>query len=404
MLSKYIPKRIGNALIKHVIAVTLFIPYFYTHNYNTYYQDFILANFFALLSIVFICTSWKLDFRRNGIFLCGMGTLLIAYNILATYMNHNYHPWYSDQINTTIAFLFFIVLLLVKDIHALIDDAMIRGIIHMIVVTNLFALMLRSFDKYTRLFIVNASAVLADYINPADKQYSWLYAHKSQYALILLLCIAFFIYHRKYFRNIFTYVLSQGVLLVALYFSDVYTTMAAVLLLFAGQFLDYLVKAKWWKKLIVVLAVPMPLLYIARELFDKINENRNLLTLGSRTLIWEASIKQIQENPNGITGIFGIMEFPINDYWAVTNCHNVFLNHMVRFSIPVGGIYVTFFIMLALFAVKRRFSFLTIFTWIALFIPMTMDQSLLTAELPFFLFMVYCMFFREYKQNKSSIT
>ena len=51
----------------------------------------------------------------------------------------------------------------------------------------------------------------------------------------------------------------------------------------------------------------------------------------------EKIIKYIKENPNGITSMFGSRQFlyehpnPWNAY--TNNCHNVFLNHMFRFSI-----------------------------------------------------------------------
>ena len=107
MLEKYIPKRFATAMIKHVIAVTLFFPYFYAKNDNPAYADFVLANFFAILAIVFICTSWKLEFKRNAIFVTGLSILLVAYNVCATYMNVKYHHWYGEQINTTIAGIYF---------------------------------------------------------------------------------------------------------------------------------------------------------------------------------------------------------------------------------------------------------------------------------------------------------
>ena len=70
MLEKYIPKRFANALIKHVAAVTLFIPYYYSFSYNPYYQDFVLATFFAALFMMTVFTSWKQTV--SGIFFTGI--------------------------------------------------------------------------------------------------------------------------------------------------------------------------------------------------------------------------------------------------------------------------------------------------------------------------------------------
>ena len=299
MLEKYIPKHVANALIKHVAAVTLFVPYYYAHNYNVYYQDFALATFFAAFFMITVFTSWKLVFRRNGVFACMLSILLVAYNGFAAYMNYNYHHWYGDQINTTLAFLFFIVLLIVKDSHELIDDNVIKATIHLIVASNVLSLMYRALDKYTYLMFFNTEVRQGEFPR-WSKPYSWLYAHKSQYAFLLVLCVAFFVVHRKYFRNKLTYCLSQGVLLIALYFTDTYTSMAAALLIFAGQFLNYLLKAKWWLKLVSLILFPLPFITVAKELYAQIETDRNILTLGSRTQIWPAFVQHIQDNPNGV--------------------------------------------------------------------------------------------------------
>ena len=123
------------------------------------------------------------------------------------------------------------------------------------------------------------------------------------------------------------------------------------------------------------------------------------MTLGSRTYIWKASVEQIKQNPYGITDTFGDAQFVIiqHEYWPVysNNCHNVFLNHMFRFSILVGGIYSALFVLIVLFAAKRNFSIQTIFIWIALFVPMTMDHALTIIEFTFLLLIVFIMFFQD---------
>jgi len=395
MLAQYIPKRFANAMLKHLVAVTLLFPYFYSSKNNLYYQDFTLSNFFAILTMIFIFTSWKIDLKRNGIFLAGLGMLLIAYNGFATYMNYTYHHWYGEQINTTIAFLFFATLLMVKDSHALIDSSMIRSVIHLIVISNVLSLWFYSKDM--SIMFVNNKIITGI----SSEHYAWLYHHKSQYAFLLVLSVAFFAVHRKFFRNIFTYIISQGLLLFCLYASDVYTSIVAVLLIFAGQALDYLIKSKWWQKLIVSITV-LPIFYlIFEELVARIDENRDLLTLGHRIPIWKIFSKLILENPNGmIDATLGHNRYVIEGLFNTTNCHNVFLNHMFCYSIPVGGIYVLLFAILLLFSIKRNFSFLSLFIWSALLIPLSFDHSLMGAELPFLLFILYCMFFRTYNTKQ----
>lgn len=407
MLSNYVPKRFATAMIKHVVAVSLFIPYFYCKDGNYYYQDYILANFFAILAMICIFTSWKLDLRKNGILLAGMGILLIAYNVCATYMNYNYHHWYGEQINTTISFLFFMVLLMVKDPHALIDSNTIRSIIHMMVITNVLAIGYRLITGQNRILFMNNLVRRDKYVDIMAPQFSWLYMHKSQYALILVLCIAFCVVYRKMFRNLLTYLMSLGVLVWALYLSDSYTSMVAAALIFVGQFLDYLCKVKWWKKLVGGVAMGVPGVIGCLKLYEVIGENRDLLTLGGRTLIWKGSLETIINNPNGMMNfVMGGDRFIYNihsDGWKMKayNCHNVFLNQMFRYSIPIGGFFTFLFLMVLLFALKRNLSFTTLFIEAALLIPLCMDYSLTSAELTILVTLLCIIFFTNSTRTKS---
>ena len=409
MLSNYIPKRFAPALIKHVVAVSLFIPYFYSKSFNYFYQDYILANFFAILAMICIFTSWKLDLRKNGILLAGMSILLIAYNICATYMNYNYHHWYGEQINTTISFLFFMVLLMVKDPHALIDSNMIRSIIHMMVITNVLAIGYRLITEQNRILFMNNLVRRDKFEDIMAPQYSWLYIHKSQYALILVLCIAFCVVYRKMFRNMLTYILSLGVLIFALYLSDSYTSMGAAALIFVGQFLDYLRKAEWWKKLVAGVAIGVPGIIGCVKLYEMIGEGRDLLSLNGRTLIWKVSWETITNNPDGVMDfIMGVNQFITYRYpngWQVAtayNCHNVFLNQMFRFSLPVGTIFSLAFILLLLFAIKQNLSFTTLSIVVAILIPLCMDYALTNAEFTLYILLLFILFFRNQMQEASA--
>lgn len=405
MLTKYIPKRYAQALLKHVVAVSLFIPYIYSKTNNVWYQDFILANAFAILTMITIITSWKLEFKKNGIFLAGLGILLLAYNIVSTYMNYKYHHWYGEQINTTICFLFFMLLLMVKDSHALFDSTFLRSVIHMMVTSNVLAIGYRLITDQNRILFMNNYVRLDKYEDYTSPQYCWVYMHKCQYAFILVLCIAFCVVYRKLFRNMFTYLLSLGVLLFALYLSDTYTSMAASTLIFAGLFMDYLCKAKWWKKLLTIISLGIPGLFCCVKLYSLIASERNILTLGSRTLIWKAACRLISENPNGMFNYtMGADQFMFNirpNGWLqwTFNCHNLFLNYMFRFSIPVGGIFTALIILILLIALKRKPSFLSLGIWCSLIIPLCMDYSMTCAETTIFLLLIFCIFFSNDKNN-----
>ena len=403
MLTKYIPKRYAQALLKHVVAVSLFIPYIYSKTNNVWYQDFILANAFAILTMITIITSWKLEFKKNGIFLAGLGILLLAYNIVSTYMNYKYHHWYGEQINTTICFLFFMLLLMVKDSHALFDNTFLRSVIHMMVTSNVLAIGYRLITEQNRILFINNYVRLDKYEVDYAPQYCWVYMHKCQYAFILVLCIAFCVVYRKLFRNMLTYLLSLGVLLFALYLSDTYTSMAACTLIFIGLFIDYLCKAKWWKKLIAAVGLGIPGMVACVYLINKIGAKRDLLSLGSRKYIWYVSWKTITNNPNGLIDF--VMGGDMYCYYVeelgyglyTFNAHNIFMNQMLRFSIPVGGIYLALILTLFLFSLKRKPSFLSLGIWSSLIIPLCMDYSMTCAETTVFLLIIYCIFFIDTK-------
>jgi len=394
MLEKHIPKRFANALLKHVLAVTLFIPYYYSKSYNIYFPDFILATFFSTLCLVTICTSWKPDFRRNGLVAGTLCILLLAYNTYATHMNYHYHHWYGDQINTTLAFLFFIALLLVQDSHELADDGLIKSAIHMIVLSNILSLGYRALDKYAYLFFFNTE-VRMDGFHFSEKQYSWLYSYKCEYAFLLLLCIAFFIVYKKHFRNTLTYCFSQSILLIALYFTTTHVAMVGALIIFGAQFMDYWWKTGWKMKLSSLAIAIIPFTFVVKELYEKIIVSRNIMTLNSRTFIWSSFIEYIKTVPGGIGASFGNAMFPVGDnFFSTNNAHNVFLNHAFRFSIPVGILYTLLILAIILFSFIKKPSFLTLGIWVALLIAMMMDQALNTVDLSFVLFLLYLIFFR----------
>ncbi len=389
VLQKYIPKHAASALILHVVAVTLLVPYVWSHIGIRTHQDFILANAFVVLFIVAFFSVWELDFKKNRVQVCILGVLLLVYNGFAAYINYNYHHIYTEQVNVTIAFMFFWVLLLAKNSYELIDGKVIKACIHLMVISNVLFLLYRGITKYNSLLFLNDQIMRRS--SAQGKASSWLYLHKSEYSLLLVLCVAFFVVYRKLFRNFLTYVLGQAVLLLALYKSDTQAAIIAVLLIFAGQFLDYLCTAKWWQKIVFCVGGAVSLVYVSNALIQHIKENRNTATLNGRISIWPAALEWIKENPNGIGERFAIENFVVTGTWTVNNCHNVFLNHMFRFSIPVGVIFTLMWFVIMIFCIKRSFSFMTLGMWAAILICMCMDQALYPSEMPFALFVIYCV-------------
>ena len=87
------------------------------------------------------------------------------------------------------------------------------------------------------------------------------------------------------------------------------------------------------------------------------------------------------------------------DNFNTNNCHNIFLNEMLRYSIPVGCCYAAFFIVTAIYSLIKKFSFSRLATWLAFFLAVSMDYSVQTPELSMVMFMLYCIFFLSIRKN-----
>lgn len=132
------------------------------------------------------------------------------------------------------------------------------------------------------------------------------------------------------------------------------------------------------------------------------SKERDVLSLGLRTYIWTESIKKILNNPLGIGSAFEETHFSVPGIsYEVYNCHNVFLNEMWRFSLPVGLLFTLFIFCIIIYSLKKHFSFINLGIWMALLIALNMDYSLLGNDFAIFFFYIYCIFFLPYIQEES---
>ena len=100
------------------------------------------------------------------------------------------------------------------------------------------------------------------------------------------------------------------------------------------------------------------------------------------------------EDPVGLGTTFGPLKYYVSNVdTPINQAHNIFLNHMLRYSLPVGILYAAMFLIIIVFSIVRKPNYLTVGLWIGLLIPMNMDYSLQTLNLPLALFMIYCIFF-----------
>jgi len=229
--------------------------------------------------------------------------------------------------------------------------------------------------------------------NYYETRFSWIYYHKSQYCFVLLLFIAFSVICRKQFKNKWFFPVSNLVFLFGIVISHTYTALFAAVLIYAGLALDALrSKLRTLNKKYFLLLIP-PVILLAFVIW-RMSRERNIWTLGSRTYIWAEGIRQILKNPLGIGTGFGPAKFSVPGIsFQVYNCHNVFLNEMWRFSLPVGLLFTLIFVSILIYSLKKKFFFLHIGIWIAFLISLGMDYSLLGREFTLTFFYFYMIFF-----------
>lgn len=212
---------------------------------------------------------------------------------------------------------------------------------------------------------------------------------------MLLLFIGLFVVHKKKFRNKLTYLLSLVTLFCCLLIAHTNTSTVCAVFILAADFVDYLFANKRYLFTKITLLV-MSSLGAAKLILSWIAQERDLSNLGSRIPIWKMAIEKIKENPRGLGNRFALNPkdwLQIAPTWKTNNCHNIFLNEMLRFSIPVGFCYLGFFLASCVYSLMKKFSFLRLSIWISFFIAVSMDYSVQTPELSMVMFMIYCIFF-----------
>jgi len=383
-------------LLKGFAVFSLLFPAFYSP-YTDVYQSALYSGFswaYLLLAVYMGLRLWNIRKERKrlplqlGIYF----TALLLYNLLSFYFNSQYLHWYWEQINNTVAFLFLGVLVY-SEVKLEEYGNVVRFLIHCIMISNICSI-IYYFLGYTRLLICNNQFVF--YELPADfyeTRHYWIYCHKSEYALMLVAFAALFVAYRDKFKNRITYVLSLLVLLLGLYLTHSWTGFVGVFLIFLGGMAD---KVNWKELRIQKKYLAVGAAFIAGAGFvgGKIFSERNLLTLGSRTEIWPAALKVIREYPQGWGMRFGESAFWVTDTFMTTNAHNVFLNQILRFSIPVGVCFTILFLGIVIYSLWKAKSFLAAGMWAAILLLMNMDYALMSNQMGMLFLISYLVCFR----------
>ena len=137
------------------------------------------------------------------------------------------------------------------------------------------------------------------------------------------------------------------------------------------------------------------MLLIAAAVGHKILSERDIMSLGGRPMIWEAALGIIREHPEGWGMRFGESAIQTADGRLVNNGHNLFLNSMLRFSVPVGICFDLLFLGIAVFSLIKSRSFLSMGMWLALLILLNMDYALMSLQMaPLFLIVYLVCFYK----------
>lgn len=395
------PKRYAHAYIRHFIIFAVFLPAYFSFYNHEYYQDLFPAGILAFLLIVNILHKWPLSFKRNGIFTLTLGATLLLYNIISIYTRKHYASlivhWKVDQSYITVAFLFFITLLLLKEQTAILSDKVMKWLIGSVLIDNLIALGFR-FKGIGRVHFAN----LRFHFTPlaeTDNAFQWFYHTGAEYALLLLLYMAFFMVYRKLFYNIWVYALCQGLLILCISLTKVPGALLATGFLFGGALLHYLIKRFPVLRENVLFITPI---VFALSGLLLITAFRKTEALYNKYLLWKGSLEVIRDNPQGFGVGFGVTLYETNYLSTIhTHAENTFLVHMQRHSTPVGIMFLLLFVVLIVFSIIRKPNFRSFGIWIATLLMLCMDFSLQTMNLPLVLFLIFCIFFRQ-KESKTN--
>lgn len=388
------PKRYAHAYIRHFIIFAVFAPFYFSYYNHGYYQDLFPAGILALLIVINLFHKWRFDFKTNRIFAYTLGGTLLLYNVTCFVARHKYaglqNYWKTDQLNITVAFLFLLTLLLVREQTNIVSRKVLQLFKYSIIINNIFAL-ITYFCGYRRFFMYNLLFIKNE-MDPDFKAFQWYYQCTNEYALILLLYMAFFIIYRKLFRNIWTYALSQGLLLLLLVLSNAPGALLAAGLLWTFVGLHYVTERFPIIKENLLYILPLLVAALGFVFFLAFTKNE---IFNERFLMWKGSLEIIRDTPQGWGNTFGVAPYETNYLPAgMFHAHNTFLVHMQRHSTPVGIMFLLLFVVLITFSAIRKPNFQTAGIWLAALLMLCMDFTLQTTNLPLVLFLIYCIFFR----------
>lgn len=390
-------------LAKVFVVLTFFFPAYYSDFKNyMYFAGFlwpyaILVLFMGMLFLKNCVRKW--ESKRFAIV---MLIFLAIYAVLSLYVNEVHHKWMWEEIHNTIAFAFAGMLIVYPKMLDDLDFDFTKFIMQCIVLSVFCSIVVCGMG-YERLQICNNEiefVVLSE--RYGESRMSWIYYHKSQFGMMLIVFAGFLCRYRNKFRSVVHFAVAEAIMVVALYLSHSWASLLMAVLLPVGIFLDQMKEKKTWKNKkfwYIMIPVMVVAAVAAVKVFGIVAAERDISTIGYRIPIWRTSMEYIAAHPWGIGTQFGKNIFDIMGAFRTNNCHNVFLNAMLRFSIPVGALFTILFFMVLIYAFSRKKSFFAAGYLLAVVAVMTIDYAFLSNGVASFFLLVILTLCQERKED-----
>lgn len=390
-------KRYGAALIRHFILISLFFPAFYTKFQHVYYQDLSFMTIIALMLTCHILFKCRLDLGKHKYHVPVLAAVLTLYMVTAilNFKRYPYMYWRTEAFNILIAVAFFLSLLLVRKEHDIVSDGFIRFAMVAMTIHNMAAILFRltgGSKFYMQTFYYEFTK-----ISETNRTFSWLYYDASEYALILLLTIAFFMTYKGMFKNPYLYWGAQAISILCLLLTNVSIYYLAVVLLFGGDILHSFLQKKELLQRFLPFSYPVITLLFGGCIYLL---TRTVETFRTKALIWQGTWDFLKETPEGLYVGFGVLSYPVPGLETpVIQAQNTFLNHMLRHSLGTGLVYTLLIATILILAFLKKPNLRSLCILLAILLPITLDFSLQTLHLPYVLFLLYTIFYRKGEKN-----
>lgn len=168
----------------------------------------------------------------------------------------------------------------------------------------------------------------------SDERLTWVFMHKSSYGLLLVLALSLLIKRKDFrFRRLWICIY----FIAGLRINSMVSIISMCGVLFAYYIETNNINRKTVIKLIVIFLVGLAWAVAA---YYFVAMKRDLSSLGQRAYIWAIYADTLAKYPHGMG-----RRFFSDSFWLaagvryINNFHNVFLNELIHYSVPVGALY-----------------------------------------------------------------